>query len=70
MTLVYPHLKHNVDIDYTSMNDKAHEFECQCQRWLIEHEYECGKDYFKTNDGGYRFANGGLEIAFRLALIN
>lgn len=34
-------------------------------KWLIDHGYRCGDDYFDSGDS-YRFANNGLAIAFAL----
>jgi hypothetical protein len=35
-------------------------------RWLVEHGYQCGRDYQQT-ETGYRFASDELATFFRLA---
>lgn len=34
-------------------------------RWLIDHDYQCGRDYQRTNDG-FRFASESLATMFVL----
>ena len=35
------------------------------QRWLIEHGYQAGRDYWPCKEG-YRFSNDSLAFAFML----
>jgi hypothetical protein len=35
-------------------------------QWLVEHGYQCGRDYQQT-ESGYRFASDSLATFFRLA---
>lgn len=59
--------KHADSRQRTAIHNKIRERGDNMAKWLIQHGYQCGRDYQRSNEG-YRFASGALATAFVLGV--